>query len=294
MGAKEKLNKENLEDNVAVYVTFNGIPLFHLPDDLNDDNYIFTSSFLHIIDLFAKQTREDMDKSAEFFGFALSNKIQVEIMEVFGKSTDKENQLRLFLETPYGKSPINRNPLMVLFGISREIIKKIINNELNPILQDDLRDFFREKLEERGYTPNKVIGELKHLTISRVKSLKNMPIALFSIEKKENANKDFLLKEIGNYNEGRYKKNSVKNEAGKLTFDPELILHLTEALRSYQSAIKIKAGSVILRFRDFSLAFYYKNDGLPVISVLVKGNGNAIEMSRYREDLKTLDLEITD
>ena len=55
-----------------------------------------------------------------------------------------------------------------------------------------------------------------------------------------------------------------------------------------------KAGSIILRFRDFSFAFSYENDGLPVISVLVKGNGNAIEMSRYREDLKTLDLEITD
>lgn len=294
MGANEKLNRENLEDDVAVYITFNGIPLFHLPDNQIDDNYIIASSFLHIIDLFAKQTRGDIKKSAEFFGFALSNKIQVEIMEVFEKSADNENQIRLFLETPYGKSPINRNPLMALFGISREIIKKIINNEINPILQDDLRNFYREKLEERGYTPNKVIGELKHLTVSRVKSLKNMPIALFSIEKKEKANKDFLLREIGKYNGGRYKKNSVRNEAGKLTFDPELILHLAEALRSYQSSIKIKTGSIILRFRDYSLAFSYKNDGLPVISVLVKGNGSALEMSRYRKDLKTLDLEFTD
>ena len=294
MGANEKLNREDLEDDVSVYITFNGIPLFHLPDNQIDDNYIITSSFLHIIDLFAKQTREGIKKSAEFFGFALSNKIQVEIMEVFEKSADNENQIRLFLETPYGKSPINRNPLMVLFGISREIIKKIINNEINPILQDDLKNFFREKLEERRYTPNKVIGELKHLSISRVKSLKNMPIALFSIEKKEKANKDFLLKEIGKYNGGRYKKNSVRNEAGKLTFDPELILHLAEALRSYQSSIKIKTGSIILRFKDFSLAFSYKNDGFPVISVLVKGNGNALEMSRYRKDLKTLDLEFTD
>ena len=294
MGTKEKLNKENLEDNVAVYITFNGIPLFHLPDNPNNDNYIITSSFLHIIDLFAKQTREGIKKSAEFFGFALSNKIQVEIMEVFENSADNDNQIRLFLETPYGKSPINRNPLMALFGISREIIKKIISNELNPILQDDLRNFYREKLEERGYTPNKVIGELKHLTISRVKSLKNMPIALFSIEKKEKANMDFWLREIGNYNDGRYKKNSVRNEAGKLTFDTELILHLAEALRSYQSSINIKTGSIILRFKDFSLAFSYKNDGLPVISVLVKGNGSALEMSRYRKDLKTLDLEFTD
>jgi len=294
MGANEKLNRENLEDDVAVYITFNGIPLFHLPDNQIDDNYIITSSFLHIIDLFAKQTRGDIKKSAEFFGFALSNKIQVEIMEVFEKSADNENQIRLFLETPYGKSPINRNPLMALFGISREIIKKIITNELNPILQDDLRNFFREKLEERGYTPNKVIKELKHLTVSRIKSLKNMPITLFSIEKKEKVNKDYLLKEIGKYNGGRYKKNSVRNEAGKLTFDPELILHLAEALRSYQSSIKIKTGSIILRFRDYSLAFSYKNDGLPVISVLVKGNGSALEMSRYRADLKSLDLEITD
>ena len=294
MGANEKLNGENLEDNVAVYITFNGLPLFHLPDNSDDDNYIITSSFLHIIDLFAKQTREGIKKSAEFFGFALSNKIQVEIMEVFENSADNDNQIRLFLETPYGKSPINRNPLMALFGISREIIKKIISNEINPILQDDLRNFYREKLEERGYTPNKVIKELKHLTVSRIKSLKNMPIALFSIEKKEKANKDFWLREIGKYNGERYKKNSVRNDAGKLTFDPELILHLAEALRSYQSSIKIKTGSIILRFRDYSLAFSYKNDGLPVISVLVKGNGSALEMSRYRKDLKTLDLEFTD
>ena len=51
MGAKETRYKENSEDDVAVYITFNGIPLFHLPDNPNDDNYIITSSFLHIIDL---------------------------------------------------------------------------------------------------------------------------------------------------------------------------------------------------------------------------------------------------
>ncbi len=294
MGTKEKQNKENLEDNVAVYITYNGVPLFRLPYNPNDDNYIITSSFLHIIDIFAKQTRKDIGKSAEFFGFALSNKIQVEIMEVYEDSSDKENKIILFLETPYGKSPINRNPIMALFGVSREIITKIINKELNPIFQDDMTNFFREKLEERGYTPNKVIGELKHLTISRIQSLKNMPITLFSIEKKESPNKDYLVKEVGKYNDGRYKKNPVRNKAGKLTFDPELIIGLAEALRSYQSSINIKTGSIILRFRDFSLAFSYKNDGLPVISVLLRGNGRAIEMSRYREDLKTLDLEITD
>lgn len=294
MSIKEKRNKENLEDNVAVYITFNGVPLFRLPYNPNDDNYIITSSFFHIIDIFAKQTRKDIGKSAEFFGFALSNKIQIEIMEVLEDSSDKENKIRLFLETPYGKSPINRNPMMALFGVSCEILTKLINKELNPIFQDDMTNFFREKLEERGYTPDKVIKELKDLTISRVPSLKNMPITLFSIEKKERANKDFMVKEIGKYNDGRYKKNPVRNEAGKLTFNPELIIGLAEALRSYQSAIKIKTGSIILRFRDFSLAFSYKNDGLPVISVLVRGKGNAIEMSRYRADLKTLELEFTD
>ena len=183
---------------------------------------------------------------------------------------------------------------MALFGVSREIIKKIINNELNPIFQDDMRKFFREKLEERGYTPDKVIRELKDLKMSRVQSLKNIPITLLSIEQRESSNMDYVLNEVGKYNDGRYKKNPVKNEAGKLTFDPELIIGLAEALRSHQSAINIKAGSIILRFRDFSLAFSYKNDGLPVISVLIGGNGNAIEMSRYRKDLKALDLEFTD
>ena len=294
MGTKEKLNKENLEDNVAVYITFNGVPLFNLPYNPNDDNYIITSSFLHIIDIFAKHTRKDIGKSAEFFGFALSNKIQVEIMEVYEDSSDTENKIRLFLETPYGKSPINRNPMMALFGVSCEIITKIINNELNPILQDDITNFFRIKLEERGYTPDKVIKELKDLAVSRVQSLKNMPITIFSIEEKERTNKDFILKEIGKYNDGIYKKNPVRNVAGILTFDPKLIIRLAEALRSYQSAINIKTGSIILRFRDFSLAISYKNDGLPIISVLVSGSGNAIEMSRYRADLKTLDLEFID
>ena len=293
MGTKEKSKEENLEDNVAVYITFNGVPLFSLPYHPNDNDYILMSSFLHTIDILAKQTRAGIGKSAEFFGFALTNKIQVEIMEILENSSDNEIKIRIFLQTPYGKIPIKRSPMMALYGVSREIIHKIINNELNPVFQDDMTNFFKEKLEEKGYTPDKVIRELKQLTISNVQSIKNMPIALFSIDKKEKPDNGFILEEIGTYNDGKYSINPVKNEEGKLTFDPELIIGLAEALRTYQTAINIKTESIILRFRDYSLAFSYKNDGLPAISLLIRGNGNIMEMSRYRNDLRSLDLENT-
>ena len=88
-----------------------------------------------------------------------------------------------------------------------------------------------------------------------------MPIMLFSIEAQEEKLKSYKLEEIGNYNFNRYKRNPVRNEEGKLTFEADLIIGLAEALKSYQTAANIKTEAILLRFRDYSLSFSYKKDG---------------------------------
>jgi len=249
------------------------------------------SSFLHTIDLFARETRKNIGRSADFFGFTVVNKIEVDVMEI--GNTDNEDQIRFFFEKPYGKVPINRIPIAALLDATRVIISKIKNKELNPILQDDITNFFKKKLMERGYTPDKVLSELEELKISRVQSSKLMPISLYSIEEieeKEENGEGFNLKEIGKYNVGKFKGNPVKDEEGKLTFDSGLIIGLAEALKSYQSITNMERGAINLRFRDYSLAISYNKQGLPIIGILTDGKGNIQEFSRYRHDLRKLEL----
>jgi hypothetical protein len=291
MSKKTELEKTDWKEKVAVYITYDGVPLFNLPYETDDDNYILMSSFLHTIDILAKETRKKIGRSADFYGFDLINNIKIEVIEIANEDLESNNKIRLFLQTPYGKEPINRSTIMTLFNATRAIISKIHHNEISLIHRAETAKYFKEKLKEAGYTPDRILSELKRLTESHFSN--NMPISLFSIEKEEKDEDGYKLEEIGNYNAGNYKKNPVKNESGKLTFDPELIISLAGALKSYQSVANIKTNSITLRFRDYSLGFYYKKDGLPVISVFMKGTGNIEEMKRYHNNLRNLELEPT-
>lgn len=291
MSNKVGSKKKNWNEKIAVYITFNGVPLFNLPYKTDDDSYVLMSSFLHTIDILAKETRKNIGRSADFYGFDLVDNIQVEVIEISSEDLDSENKIRLFLQTPYGKTPINRRSIIALFGATREIILKIKNNEINPIYKSETADYFKAKLEEKGYTPEKVMRELERLTVSQAHTSNFMPISLLSIEKKEKDEEGYKLEELGNYNEGNYKKNPIKTEAGKLTFDSGLIIGLAEALKSYQSAANMETESIILRFRDYTLGFYYKKNDLPVISVFIMGMGNIEEMKRYHDDLRKIELE---
>ena len=280
--------KKDWKEKIAVYITINGVPLFNLPYKTDDDSYILMSSFLHTIDILAEETRKKIGRSADFYGFDLVNNVQVEVVEIIDEDLESNNKIRLFLQTPYGKEPNNRSSIVALFGATRAIIPKIKNNEINLIHKTETAEYFKEKLKERGYTPDRVMSELEHLTVSQTNSTNYMPISLLSIEKEEKDENGYKLEEIGNYNEGNYKKNPIKTEAGKLTFNSELIISLADALRSYQSAAYIEKESILLRFRDYSLGFYYKKDDLPVISVFITGKGNIEEMKKYHDDLRKL------
>lgn len=291
MDIESKSTKNELEGNIAVYITYNGLPLFCLPYNSKNDDYILTSSFLHTIDILAKETRKDIGKSADFYGFAITDKIQVEIMEFIDDDLESKEKVRLFLETPYGKSPINRRPIAALFGATRAIISKIKKNEINPVIQNETIKYFKEKLIESGYTSERVMSELEYLKGSQIYSSKVMPIMLFSVEPEEEKLNTYKLEEIGNYNISKYKSNPVRNEEGKLTFEANLIIGLADALKSYQTAANIKTEAILLRFRDYSLSFSYKEDGFPVISVFIMGQGNLMEMNRYLSDFRKLELE---
>lgn len=291
MDIETESNKNEFKGKIAVYITYNGIPLFCLPYTPGNDDYILMSSFLHTIDILAEETRENIGRSADFYGFALIDKIQVEIMEFIDDDLESVDKVRLFLETPYGKSPINRRPIAALFSATRAIISKIKKNEINPIIQNETIKYFKEKLVESGYIPEKVINELEYLTTSKIHSSKVMPIMLFSIEAGEEKINAYKLEEIGNYNIRKYKSNPVRDEKGKLTFETDLIIGLAEALKSYQTAAHIKTEAILLRFKDYSLSFSYKEDGLPVISVFIIGQGDLMEMNRYLSDFRKLELE---
>ena len=290
MNEKTVAEKRDLKEKIAVYITFNGLPLFNLPYDPNDDNYIIMSSFLHTIDILAEETRKRIGRSADFYGFDLINDIQVEVTEIINKNLDPKHKIRLFLQTPYGKTPVNRSSIVALLGATQDIIPEIINNRIDPIYKSKSTKYFKKKLEDRGYTPERIMNELGNLTISQLHSLNYIPISLLSIEKEKNGENGYKLEEIGNYNTENYKKNPIKNEGGNLTFDSGLIISLAGALKSYQSAANIKTESIILRFRDYSLGFYYKKDDLPLISVFIVGKGNLEEMKRYHSDLRRLKL----
>ncbi|MHA1467683.1 MAG: hypothetical protein ACTSP6_06340, partial [Promethearchaeota archaeon] len=136
MDIETESNKTEFKGKIAVYITYNGIPLFCLPYTPGNDDYILMSSFLHTIDILAEETRENIGRSADFYGFALIDKIQVEIMEFIDDDLESVDKVRLFLETPYGKSPINRRPIAALFSATRAIISKIKKNEINPVIQN--------------------------------------------------------------------------------------------------------------------------------------------------------------
>jgi len=291
MDIESESTKNELEGKIAVYITYNGIPLFCLPYNPNNDDYILMSSFLSTIDILAKETRKNIGRSADFYGFALIDKIQVEIMEFIADDLESRDKVRLFLKTPYGKSPINRSPLAALFGATRAIISKIKKNEINPVIQNETIKYFKEKLIESGYTSERVMSELEYLKGSQIYSSKVMPIMLFSVEPEEEKLNTYKLEEIGNYNISKYKSNPVRNEEGKLTFEANLIIGLADALKSYQTAANIKTEAILLRFRDYSLSFSYKEDGFPVISVFIMGQGNLMEMNRYLSDFRKLELE---
>ncbi|TFG26008.1 MAG: hypothetical protein EU533_00150 [Promethearchaeota archaeon] len=280
----------DLKNKIAVYITIDGVPLFNLPYKTDDDSYILMSSFLHTIDILAEETRKKIGRSADFYGFDLVDNIQVEVLEVTDQDVKSENRIRLFLQTPYGKEPINRSSIIALFGATRAIIPKIKKKELNLIHKTKAVNYFKEKLIEKGYTPERIMSELGQLTVSRAHFSNYIPISLFSIEKEEENEEKYKFEEIGNYNSSYYKKNPIKNELGKLTFDSGLIISLADTLKSYQLATNVKTESILLRFRDYSLMFYYKKDGLPVISVFIEGTGNIEEMKKYHQDLKKLDI----
>ncbi|MFX0072199.1 MAG: hypothetical protein ACFFAO_14015 [Candidatus Hermodarchaeota archaeon] len=288
MSEKIDLKQKNWKENIATYITFNGLPLFKLPYKTNDDSYILISSFLHTIDILAEETRKKIGRSADFYGFDLIDSIQVEVMEIISEKLKSKNKIRLFLQTPYGKTPINRAPLIALFGATMQIIPKINNNEINVFRKDETNEYFIEKLKESGYTLDKMMSELEHLKTSQDHFINYIPISLYSIEKEDKDGEANKLYEVGNYNKGNYKQNPVKTEAGKLTFDSGLIIGLAEALRSYQSAVNIETESIILRFSDYSIVFYYKKDDLPVISVFIAGKGDIEEMKKYHNDLRNL------
>ena len=291
MDGESESTKNDLEGKIAVYITYNGLPLFYLPYSPKNDDYILMSSFLHTIDILAKETRENIGKSADFYGFALLDKIQVEILEFIDDDLDSKDKIRLFLQTPYGRSPVNRTPIATLFGATRAIISKIKRGKVNPYIQNETIKFYQEKLKESGYTSEKVMSELKYLKPSQIHSSKVMPIMLFSIEEEEDKPGAYKLEEIGNYNHSKYKSNPVRNEDGKLTFEADLIIGLAEALKTYQTAAHIKTEAILLRFRDYSLSFSYKEDGLPVISVFIMGQGDPMEMNRYLNAYRQLELE---
>jgi hypothetical protein len=277
------------KEKIAIYITYNGLPLFVLPFKADDNSYILISSFLHTIDILAEETRKKIGRSADFYGFNLVNNVQVEVLEILDEDSESMNKIRLFIQTPYGKEPMNRSAIAALFGATRAIAPKIRNNEIN-LYKTTTGEYFKEELKERGYTPDKVMSELEHLTDAQVQFSDNIPISLFSIEKETRDENGYKLVERGNYNKGSYKKNPVKNELGELTFDSGLIIGLAEALKSYQSTRNIEMGEIILRFKDFSLVFYYKKDDLPVIGVFIQGTGKIEEIKRYHNDLRELEI----
>jgi len=294
MSNETSSDKTDWKQKVAVYITINGVPLFNLPYKTDDDSYILMSSFLHTIDILAEETRKKIGRSADFYGFDLINNIQVEVIEIIGEDLGSKNKIRMFIQTPYGKTPINRSPIVALFGATQEIVTKIKNNEINLIYKNISTEYFKEKLEEKGYTLDKVMSELQRLTASQAHSSNYMPIMLLSIEKDQKNEKGYKLEEIGNYNDDNKKKNPIKTEEGSLSFDSDLIISLAEALKSYQSAANIETESIILRFRDYSLGLYYKQNNLPIISVFIMGKGNIEEMKRYHNDLRKLILKFDD
>lgn len=285
MSKEAVVEKRNLNEKIAVYITLNGVPLFNLPYESDDDSYIIMSSFLHTIDILAEETRKKIGRSADFYGFDLVNNIQVEVIEVISKDLELKNKIRLFIQTPYGKTPINKSSIGALLGATRDIIPEIIENRIDPIFKSKSTTYFEKKLQERGYTPDRIMNELGNLTTSQVHSSNYIPISLLSIEKEVKSEDGYKLEEIGNYNTDSYLHNPIKNEAGNLTFDSGLIISLAGALKSYQSAANIETESIILRFRDYSMGIYYKKDDLPIISVFIIGKGNIEEMKRYHSDL---------
>ena len=294
MSKKRIVEKRELSEKIAIYITFNGVPLYNLPYKSDDDSYIIMSSFLHTIDILAEETRKKIGRSADFYGFDIVNNIQVEVIEVTSKDLEPKNKIRLFIQTPYGKTPINRSSIVALLGATQEIIPKILDNKINLIYKSQTAAYFKKKLEDRGYTPEKIMNELGKLTISQIHSLNYIPISLLSIEEEKKSENGYKLEEIGNYNNTNYRNNPIKNEAGHLTFDSGLIISLAGALKSYHSAANIETESIILRFRDYSLGFHYKKDELPIISVFIIGKGDIEEMKRYHSDFRRLKLNNDD
>jgi hypothetical protein len=279
--------KRDWKEKTAIFITLNGLPLFVLPFKPDDYSYILMASFLHTIDILAEETRKKIGRSADFYGFILVDDIQVEVLELINDDSESQDKVRLFLQTPYGKEPMNRSAIAALFGATRAILTKIKNNEIN-IYKTTTVEYFKEQLKEIGYTPDKVMSELEHLIGSQAQFSNYIPISLYSIEKEEKDENGYKLEEIGNYNKSSYKQNPVKNEIGKLTFDSGLILGLAEALKSFQSTRNIATEEIILRFKDYSLIFYYKKDGLPIIGVFIQGTGKIEEIKNYHDDLRKL------
>ncbi|MFX1259664.1 MAG: hypothetical protein ACFFAN_17555 [Promethearchaeota archaeon] len=292
----ESIKKES-RDKLGIYVTFNGLPIYSLTNEPGDDKAVLISSFLHTIDIIARETRKKIGRKADFLGFSVINEIDVNVMEIVIENDDDDKYMgRLFIETSYGKISINRSPIAALLDASKKTISKIINKELNQYIQPKkIAEYFNEQLKSRGYTPEKLMIELGHFKVSKIQLSKYLPISLFSIEGKkggeseENIESKYKVKEVGNYNVSKFKTNPVKDEDDKLTFDSGLIIGLAEALKSYQSASDIENGVVLLRFKDYTLEVFFKKDGMPIIGVLIKGSGTPDEMFRYNKDIRNLE-----
>ncbi len=280
-----------LGERIGVYVTFNGLPVFSLTNIANRDETVLMSGFLHAIDSFAMHSRENIERSSDFYGFAFVNEIEVRVMEVAdenGKSY--RDQGRLFVETPFSKISSNKLPISILLEVTRDTILKITNKELNLSNHPQkIADYFTDRLKDKGYTTDKLIAELSRLKASKSHFSGYMPITLFLI--KEEKGSPQKVEEIGIYNKMKIKFNPVKKEEEKFTSELPLLINVVGALKAYQETANLKKGAILLRFKDYVLEVTYKKDGSPIVGVLVKGKGLPEEVHGYRSDIRKLESE---
>ena len=94
--------KENAREQIHVYVTLKGVPIFNLPKNTQDETYVMMSGFLHAIDIFANKMRKNTIGARDFLGFALGTEIEVSVMEVVSEADDGTTEAVIDLEEPYG------------------------------------------------------------------------------------------------------------------------------------------------------------------------------------------------
>lgn len=291
LSAKSK--NQDLKDRINIYVTFNGMPVYSLTNINEPDEDFFFPSFLHAIDSFTMESRKVFGRSTNFYGFAFPDKIEVSIKE--SSYIDNEgirNEGRLFLKTAFGKIPHNRDipSIIALMSATHDTIKKLTKKELNLTLNSqDTVDYFIDRLKNSGYTPDKVITELERLKVSQSRFSGYIPISLFIVKEKKGILNE--IKEIGNYHEGKFKFNPVKDDEEHFRFELNYLINIAGALKLYQERVKLEKTPILLRFQDYMLEVSYKKNKQPIIGVLVKGKMIPEQLSKYRRDIRDLESE---